>query len=434
MIIHVLNDIKMKLVKLYILVLTIIAVIPVSAQTYTLEQCRTMALRHNVEIQNADIDISKAQEQEREAFTNYFPTVSASGMGMNSNKHFVNMNMGQFGMQMVKDGLMGSVTATQPVFAGGQIVNGHKLSKLGIEVSKLNRRVDANEVVRTAEEYYWNVVELKSKIEVIDAADKMLSSTCADVRNAVDAGITERNELLQIQIRLNDNRSTRANLVNSLKLAKMVLAQYTGITDADYDVAESINPGQLPEFPFNLKVDHKTALPSTAEYQLLQKNVESKQLSQKLERGKYMPTVAVGAGYIYQDLMDHGQGNGIVFATVSVPISGWWGGSHSIRRKKMEVEAAQNTLRDNSELLVINMQSKWNDVENAYEQLKIKQETIAQSEENLRLYRNYFEAGTKNMSDLLDAEMTMQQSKDSYIEAYSDYQQKIVQYKQAIGK
>lgn len=422
------------MIKHYIFLLASLVVIPASAQTYTLSQCREMALNHNVEMKNADISIRQAKEQEREAYTNYFPTVSAMGIGMNSNKHFVNMSMGQLGVQMVKDGLLGSVTATQPVYAGGQIINGHKLSKLGIEVSQLNRRVDANEVLLKAEQYYWNIVELKSKIEVIDAANKMLTSTCKDVQNAVDAGMTERNELLQLQIRLNDNRSTRANLVNSLKLSKMVLAQYTGIQDSTYDVAENISLKDLPKFPIDLKADHQSALPTTAEYQLLQKNVESKELNSKLERGKYLPSVAVGAGYLYQDLMDKGQGNGIVFATVSVPISKWWGGSHSIKRKKMDIESAQNTLRDNSELLVINMQSKWNDVENAYEQLKIKKETIEQSEENLRLYRNYYEAGTKAMSDLLDAEMTMQQSKDSYIEAYSDYQQKIVEYTQAIGK
>ena len=34
-------------------------------------------------------------------------------------------------LSMMDDGLLGGVTAIQPVFAGGQIVNGNKLADLG---------------------------------------------------------------------------------------------------------------------------------------------------------------------------------------------------------------------------------------------------------------------------------------------------------------
>ena len=416
-------------------------------QTLTLDQCRQMALANNAKIKNAQIDIESAEQQRKEAFTNYFPSVSASGMGMNANKGLMQMSMGPgMDVSMMKNGVMGMISATQPIFAGGQIVNGNRLAKVGLEASRLQLQTSENEVVLNAEQYYWNIVSLQANLQTIDAMQLMYTALRDDVQNRVDAGMVNRNNLLQVQIRLNENRSTRANLVNSLKLCKMVLAQYCGLpTDQDFEVAQPLpslvgeGPGVgsvifLPESPATLKADHQQALDTTPEYQLLQKNVEQSRLNHKLEVGKNLPSVAVGAGYMYMNLMDKDQTNALVFATVSVPISDWWGGSHAIKRKRLAVQTAENDLRDNAELLLINMQSKWNDVENAYEQLKIDRETIDQSEENLRLQRDQYDAGQSTMSDLLTAALSLQNAQSSYISDYTDYQLKLLEYRQAIGQ
>ena len=78
--------------------------------------------------------------------------------------------------------------------------------------------------------------------------------------------------------------------------------------------------------------------------------------------GQNLPTVAVGAGYTYHNLMDINRSYGMVFATVSVPISDWWGGSHAIKRRKLEHQKAVEQLEDNAQLLQIRMQNAWNGV------------------------------------------------------------------------
>lgn len=124
----------------------------------------------------------------------------------------------------------------------------------------------------------------------------------------------------------------------------------------------------------------------------------------------------------------------MLFATVSVPISGWWGGSHAIKRKKIEQLKAVDQLNDNSELLKIRMQKAWNDVDESYQQLVLAQRSINQAEENLRLNRNFYQAGTSKMSDLLEAQLLYQQAMDKRTDTFADYQTKLLEYKQAIGE
>ena len=142
-----------------------------------------------------------------------------------------------------------------------------------------------------------------------------------------------------------------------------------------------------------------------------------------MEVGKNLPSVGVGAGYNYHNLLDNNHTFGMIFATVSVPISDWWGGSHAIKRKKIEHEKAQAQLADNSELLRIRMQKAYNDVEEARQQLDIAQRSIEQADENL-----------SKMSDLLEAQLLYQQARDRQTDAVANYHNKLLEYRQAIGQ
>jgi outer membrane protein TolC len=166
----------------------------------------------------------------------------------------------------------------------------------------------------------------------------------------------------------------------------------------------------------------------------LGKQVEVANLQHKIAIGQNLPSVAVGAGLNYHNLLDKNHTFAMVFATVSVPISDWWGGSHAIKRKKLEQQQAREQLADNAELLKIKMQNAWNSVEESYQQLLLAQLSIEQAEENLRLNRDYYNAGLTKMSDLLFAQEQYQQARDRFTDAYATFQTKILEYRQATGQ
>lgn len=173
---------------------------------------------------------------------------------------------------------------------------------------------------------------------------------------------------------------------------------------------------------------------SLPEYQLLGKQVEAARLQKRMAIGQNLPTVAIGAGYNYHNLLDNNHSFGMVFATVSVPISDWWGGSHAVKRKKIAEQQAMEEQRDKAELLRIRMQNAWNNVVEARQQVDIAQRSIEQSEENLRLNRDCYRAGTVKMSDLLQAQLLCQQALDRRAEAYANYQNCLLDYRQSIGQ
>jgi outer membrane protein TolC len=401
----------------------------------SLDDCRQRAVEQNLKLANATMTVNASREDSRSAFTQYFPDVSATGLAYNANKGLIEMEMSpEESMSLLKNGVLGGVTLTQPIFAGGQIVNGNKLAKVGVEVSQLQLEQTRKEVLLTVEQYYWQVISLTEKKKTLQAVDHMLQQICSDVEVAVNAGVTTRNDLLQVQLRRNDVAAAMLNLDNALALSRMVLAQYIGLAGTEVQVVPEVSMDSLPTFPAEFYVDHATALLATPEYKLLEQNVHAQKLQQKMTVGKYLPSVAAGVGYMYDNLTDKDHPFGIAFVTGSVPLSGWWGGSHDIRKQKANVHIANNTLTDSSDLLTIRMQHLWDEFRDAYQQLLIARSSIEQSEENLRLNRNYYEAGTATMSDLLDAQQLYQNSRDKWVETYAQFRIKGVEYRQATAQ
>jgi outer membrane protein TolC len=52
-----------------------------SQETYSLERCKELALENNSKIKNAKLSVEAAEQQKKEAFTKYFPDISAIGFG-----------------------------------------------------------------------------------------------------------------------------------------------------------------------------------------------------------------------------------------------------------------------------------------------------------------------------------------------------------------
>ena len=421
----------------------------IAAQTtLTLDQCKQLARKNNIALRSARNNIEQAEQQKKAAFTNYFPQVSAMGAGMTANKHLVQMNMelpaaltaampagaaSPISMGMIKNGVVGNVMAMQPIFAGGQIINGNKLAKVGVEASRIQLEASEDEVELTTEQYYWQVVSLKEKLVTLASLYKMLQQLEKDVTVSVNAGVTTRNDLLQVQLKVNEIESQTLQVENGLAISKQLLGQYIGKSD-EFDVACTIDVNTIPLLDARLKQDHQASLASTTQYRLLEKNVEANRLQHKMKVGEQLPTVSGGAVYTYNNLVGDGRGVGMLVATVSVPISGWWGGSHAIKKQKLALDQAREQLQDNSQLLIINMNNCWANVETSHKQLAIARRSIEQSEENLRLNNDYYRAGTTTMSDLLDAQSSYQQSRDKYVDAYIDYQKNLLKYRHATGQ
>ena len=407
-------------------------------QAVSLPACIEMALQNNAELRNARLDIQMSDEDKTSAMTNYFPQVSATGAGFVGAKDLMRgemempalaammPGMGSFPLSMIKKGVVATITAMQPIYTGGRVVNGNRLAAVQQEVRRLQMEMTEKDVRQNVQQYYWKLVSLRGNITTLDAVDEQLRQVHSLTKNYLEAGMINRNDLLRVELKQQEVARQRLTLDNGIELVRMLLAQLCGADLEGFDiVSENILEPQAPESVFK---PADQALASRQELQLLDRAVEASRLQVRMERGKNRPSLAVGASGMYYNVMEKNQGNLVGLATLSVPVSGWWSGTHAVRKARLKLEQDRNTLNDANEKLKIDIIASWNNLQEAYAQIEIARRSVRQADENLRLSRDQYDAGTLGMTDLLDAITLYTQSHNSLLTACADYQSRLAEY------
>lgn len=400
------------------------------AEKYSLQQCVEKALASNANLRNARLEIDAAAEDKNEAFSKFFPEVSATGSAFVGAKDLMRGEMevpmmGSMPLSMIKKGVVANITAMQPIYAGGQVLNGNKLAALQHEVRQLQYAMTEKDVRQNVQDYYWRLVSLRGNVSTLDAVDSQLNEVHRQTTQFVEAGVINRNDLLRVEMKQQEMKSQRLTLQNGIELVRMLLAQLCGADMQAFDIVEEsiLNP-PAPAIYF---VAASEAVANREETSLTQQSVRANSLQIKMQRGKNLPTVAVGAAGMYYNVMEKNQGNLVGLATVSVPISDWWS-NRGTKKAKIALQQSQITQADTQEKLHIDVLNAWNNLQEAYAQIEIARSSVAQADENLRLSRNQYDAGTLSMTDLLDAMTLYTQSHNRLTEACANYQGRVAEY------
>ena len=428
-------------------------------QRLSLESAKQQALENNFKVKNSKLETAVAKEVKKDAYTKYFPQVSANVMGMKAIDPLLKMSM-EGGQLPVYDGnvanlanptqfaympgvnmglfnqmALGAVNLQQPIYAGGKIGTGNELAALDVEVKEKQEVLTKNEVLLKTEEQYWLVVSLQEKQKTLDNYIEVVESLHRQVSNAYKNGLILKNDLLKVSIKQSELEVSKTQLENGKKLAMMQLCQTMGIDYSEGIVLkEELNALQEPVV---YMVPHEEAINNRAEYQLFEKGVQASALQMKMQKGDYLPTFGVGVTGYYLDQLESkvkGSFNGMVYASLSVPISDLWNKKHKQNELRYKEGIAKNTLQDGKGLLKLQMEKALIDLMEANKRVKLMEQTLEQTIENVTLNERSYNNGLINLSDLLEAQALKTATEDKLIEAKNRYKIAVTNYLQVTGR
>ena len=220
----------------------------------TLQQCLDAARENNRELQNAALNISIASEQKKEAYTKYYPKISANVLAFQAFDKMIkgdgtipaeiailNNNLAQlvgqpYSYSELSRGYNATLSVVEPLYAGGQIHSGNRLAQIQKDVYTLQHSLKEKDVLQKVTENYWKIATVKYNLNTLDAADKQIKAVYDQVDQFVKAGVTTRNDLIKVRLRQQELASNRLKLENAEKILKLLLAQQIGITGKEFDI------------------------------------------------------------------------------------------------------------------------------------------------------------------------------------------------------
>lgn len=430
----------------------------------TVEQCRELAMQNNASVLNAGLDVSAAVARKREAFAEYFPKVSVNALAFyafdplleigvtdilghsdftHNLQNFVESVAPGLGFSpyysTLRKGVSASVMAVQPVFAGGRIVTGNRLAGLGVEAASLQQRIQARKTGEEVEDGYWQIVSLGEKLKALEEAGTLLDTLYKDVLSASGAGLAVETDLLQVKMKMNGLKAGKISLENGIRLAKMNFFNSIGLEYNPYrtfsrDSVPYIDDirlvDELPELlpPETYYRPEEEAARSQEESRLLDLSVESKRLEKRMAVGETLPQIAVGASYGYNNFIDKGSMNGLVFGMVQIPISDWGKTSRKVQRIDAQMQKAENDREFLQKQLVLQIHKLWMDLTAAWEQLQVAMENEELAEVLMYQMKEQYSAGMVAVSDLLQAQAQVAQAESDLTDRKVEYRNILQEY------
>ena len=301
------------------------------------------------------------------------------------------------------------------IFAGGRINSSINQAQADIEAGLYNIEATKNDITLNVINLFVNVVFNREQVNIAENQLKTTKDQLARTTRLVEAGSLPLSDQLDLQAQNATNELEVINAKNSLRIAKLNLAQAMQIPFTDefeviepkFEINESLmateNPSQI----------YESALAIMPELKAAEKNIESAEYGVKAARGAFLPTLGIGAN-VFSNYVDRGiPGRELdAFTTqiennlsqsvnlqLNIPIFSQLSNKASLQRARVQRQLAEVT-----EIEVKNQLRQ--DIESAYTSALAAQQSYSASvtrvkslEESFRIAQQRFDLGAINSVD-----------------------------------
>lgn len=263
----------------------------------SLDSCRNLAIANNKTLQISKMKMEKAHYEDKAAFTNYLPKISATGGYMrfgeelsllsdqqqhalgNIGTHIgqalqpglvdfvtqlgqINPVLGQMAQQFIQSGKLqemeqalnqagqdlsdafrtdtrntwvAGVMLTQPLYMGGKIRAYNKITELSQELAGKQYDTETQNLILSTDEAYWMTVSLSNKKKLAENYLNLIRKLDGDVEKMIAEGVATQADGLTVKVKLNEAEMNLTKVDNGLSLSRMLLCQLCGL-----DLTETI--------------------------------------------------------------------------------------------------------------------------------------------------------------------------------------------------
>ena len=415
----------------------------------SVQDCIDLALENNIELKNSQLEIDKARATKKEVQTLYFPTVSAQALAFDALNPMLSFGIddinnaqlrqilytlfAEYGVNMgldkefsfVQNGVMVNAMATEPIYAGGRIRNGNKLAKLGIEAAEYQSKMKEDEVRLQTECLYWQIIALEEKNATLDYLDRLLDTLDKYLDGAIEAGLAMPTDQYKLHVKQNESQLNRKKLNDGITLLKMLLAQYIGADGQNITLTDTLGLETLPTTWFQ---NAEVAVARRNESHLLDLSLKAEDLKRKMTLGEALPSLMIGGSASYHTILENTKPNAMVFAVLQVPITDWHKTSFKLKKHDLDAEIAENTRRDLTEKMQLQTNQAWFNLEQSWLRISMANTALRDAEANLKITQDYYDAGLVALSDVLEAQTLLKQSRDELTDSRVEYRVNLVTY------
>ena len=408
----------MKRAILIILIFNLTFLFAQNDETMSLNDCIDLAIKNNPTLEKSELTVDQMHVNTKKAYSYLYPSVglSASSSASESGDWDAGWNAGASVSQSIyHPGMFSGIKQTKTNEKISQINNGYVISQIRESISRYFYQILASESLMNV--YEKNILFSEENLKTIRNMYELGSRTESDVLKAEVQKSTFESQLLQ-------EKQNRLGLKRSLNLLMGRNA------DVNLTLKESVvNELEIPSIDQAKKLLFK----NNSELHILQQEKKVQQLSLKISRESYLPSLS--ASYSYSKGESHGleTTNNSISLSAGVTIFNGFNKKHSVEYEKIGLKSVRVKIKEKKQELEQILMQYYTSYETYIKLIEIKEIELKSAKRDLELVTQQYQIGSSTILEQMNAQLSVLNAESALVK--SKYSKKIieVQIQELIG-
>ncbi|MEK6224600.1 MAG: TolC family protein, partial [Thermodesulfobacteriales bacterium] len=415
----------------------------------TLEEALVIAVAENSKIKNAFLEIKKADNAIWAIKTRLFPEFDFSLYeAYHLTDESFDFKQGAFGDFPVIGPIPSqntsiettpdfttfiTATASQPISQLYEISLLIKQREIQKALSDQDFRARVLNITDEVKNEYYKILKTQSMLEAQNEKIVFLSSLLELVNRDVEQQRLLEKDSLEVEARLARAEYKQFKLKNSLATQK---ERFNKLLGRDVEIPFSVATiGYAAPFAVNVQDAEETALEQRPEVEMAELDIQFAENEVRVKKSKYIPEIGVQFQYIANLNVELLPEN---IATIGL-FAKWdifdWGRKQSeIAEKKKSVIQANNRLDETKSQVLIDVNSNIRNLEEATLLIGVTELEEIAAKENLRVVMNKYKVQDALLTQVLEAESSLEERNSDHQKAILDYWSARANLDRAIGE
>ena len=403
-------------------------------EQWTLRSCIDYALENNITIQRNRISAESAEEDVKSAKADFLPSITGS-----ISQRIVNRPNDTNGTIISGDDITTSesktsyngsygIDASWTLYNGGKRLNTYKQQKLNNRIAELSIEESANTIEENITQLYVQILYSAEAVKVNESTLEVSKAQFARGQEQFNVGSISASDLAQLEAQVSsDNYQlvTSQATLQDYKLQLKQLLELDGDFEMDLYIPELDDSSVLIPLPAKDDV-YNAALSLRPEIQSGKLNVDASDLSIKMARAGYIPSLSLTAGigsnnangndFSFSEQIKQNWNNSIGL-TVSIPIFDKRQTKSAINKAKLQKQTSQLDLLDEQKTLYRTIENLWLNANSAQQQYVAAKENLKSTQTSYELVNEQFNVGMANTVELLTEKNNLLSAQQATLQA-----------------
>jgi outer membrane protein TolC len=366
-------------------------------------------------------------------------TIPANAFGSGFPPNDVNFPLSQ----TILDNYMLRLSVQQPIFTGFRLQNSYNLADETAQAASEEYQRDRLDLVYGIKSAYWSLFRAIEVKKVVDENVALVRAHLNDAQNLMNQGLVTTNDVLRVQVQLSNALIAQIDADNNVTLATLALNNVIGQPlETQVELASAPDTAAVgASLQANLASLIDTAAAQRNDLKAFQHRVEAASAGVSVAKSGWFPQIYLTGSYYYArpnqrivPAQDEFKDTWDVSLTASWDIWNWGTTLHQTRQAQAQLRQAEDGLALLKDAAVLEVTQSYLSLRQAHERISVAREAVGQADENYRVTNEKFKQGLSLNTDLLDAELSLLQSKTAYTQTVVDYELAAARLERSVGR